>query len=75
MPRRSLDASSSRMLGFALTAVNVGSIVYKVAVGQIFSLGRLLWDVSEGDHLEDPGSDGRILKWIFENWDEVNGLD
>jgi hypothetical protein len=25
--------------------------------------------VSEGDHLKDPGVDGRIiLKWIFEKW-------
>jgi hypothetical protein len=23
----------------------------------------------EGDNLEDPGADGRILKWIFEKWD------
>jgi hypothetical protein len=32
--------------------------------------GFWLGDLREGDHLRDPGVDGRIiLKWVFKKWD------
>jgi hypothetical protein len=47
------------------------------AQGEVYT--RFWWgDLKEGNHLEDPGVDGRIiLKWIFKNWDGggEHGLD
>jgi hypothetical protein len=38
--------------------------------------GFWLVNLREGDHLEDPGVDGRIiLEWIFRQWDGGHGLD
>jgi hypothetical protein len=41
--------------------------------GQVHT-GFCWGDLREGDHLEDPGVDGRIIfKWIFKKWD--GGMD
>jgi hypothetical protein len=38
--------------------------------------GFWLGELREGDHLKDPGVDGRIiLKWIFKKWDGVAWID
>jgi len=52
----------------------VGHVAY-IGNGDMHT-GFWLGNLREGDHLEDPGADGRIrLKWIFKKWDGVHGLD
>jgi hypothetical protein len=49
--------------------------VARMGKGEVYT--EFWWgDLREGDHLEDPGLDGRIiLKWIFKKWDGGHGLD
>jgi hypothetical protein len=45
-------------------------------MGEEVHTGFWWGNLKEGDHLEDPGVDGRIiLKWIFEKRDGGHGLD
>jgi hypothetical protein len=42
----------------------------------IEEVNKVFWrgDLRQGNHLEDPGLDGRIiLRWMFRKWDE--GID
>jgi hypothetical protein len=41
--------------------------------GHVARMGVLVRKPEERSQLEDPGVDGRILKWIFEKWD--GGMD
>ena len=37
--------------------------------------GFRLGNLRERDHLEDPGIDRIMLRWIFSKWDEEHGMD
>ena len=50
-------------------------------VGQVAHMGgemhRGFWwgNRRKRDHLEDPGIDGKILRWIFWKWDGGGGIE
>jgi hypothetical protein len=52
-----------------ITRIPWAGHVARVGRGEVRT--RFWWgNLREGEHLKDPGVDGRIiLKWIFEKWD------
>ena len=51
-------------------------LVAHMGKGEVYT-GFWWANLREGDHLEDPGVDGRIiLRWIFKNWEgRIDGID
>jgi hypothetical protein len=46
----------------------MGGYVAHIGIGEVYT-GFLWGNLRERDRLEDPGIDGRILRWIFRKWD------
>jgi hypothetical protein len=52
------------------TAKNMSTYLVPCTGRGLVHTGFWLGNLREGDHLEDPGVDGRrILKWILKKWD------